>query len=105
MLSEDLELFAVLNERIFATEGLIEKLSAQDQKVRFLARLPGVGDFLSVLICYEVENIKRFSRAKKFTGYTGPVPSTYASGNRMVHGSLTKQGNNGSDGILVKLLS
>jgi len=29
----------VLNERIFATEGLIEKLSAQDQKVRWLAGL------------------------------------------------------------------
>jgi transposase len=35
----------------------------------------------------------RFSSAKKFTGYTGLVPSTYASGNRMVHGRLTKQGN------------
>jgi transposase len=93
LLSEDLELLAVLNERISATEGLIENLSAQDKAVRWLFSLPGIGDFLSVLIRYEVDDIERFSSAKKFTGYTGLVPSTYASGNRMVHGRLTKQGN------------
>ncbi len=31
--------------------------------------------------------------AKKFASYTGLVPSTYASGPRVVHGRLTKQGN------------
>jgi transposase len=61
--------------------------------VSWLACLPGIGDFLSVLIRSEVDDIKRFSLFKKFTGYTGLAPSTYVSGNRMVHGRLTKQGN------------
>ena len=42
---------------------------------------------------YEVDDIQRFREAKKFAAYTGLVPSTYASGDRMVHGRLTKQGN------------
>lgn len=46
-----------------------------------------------MLIRYEVDDISRFREAKKFAGYTGLVPSTYASGERMVHGRLTKQGN------------
>lgn len=93
LLSEDLDLLAVLNERIVATNSLIAELSAGDEAVSWLFSLPGIGEFLSVLIRYEVDNIDRFRSAKKFTGYTGLVPSTYASGNRMVHGRLTKQGN------------
>jgi len=93
LLSEDLDLLAVLNERIAATEDLIQQLSAGDDAVDWLFSLPGIGEFFSVLIRYEVDRIERFSSPKKFAGYTGLVPSTYASGDRMVHGRLTKQGN------------
>lgn len=93
LLSEDLDLLIVLNERIAATESLIAELSEGDEAVDWLFSLPGIGKFLSVLIRYEVDNIERFRSAKKFTGYTGLVPSTYASGERMVHGRLTKCGN------------
>lgn len=93
LLNEDLELLLVLNERIATAESLISELSEGDEAVDWLFSLPGIGKFLSVLIRYEVDNIERFSSAKKFTGYTGLVPSTYASGERMVHGRLTKRGN------------
>ena len=93
LLHEDLSLLLVLNERIAATERLISDLSAGDDAVDWLSSLPGIGKFLSVLIRYEVDTIERFSSAKKFASYTGLVPSTYASGERMVHGRLTKRGN------------
>lgn len=93
LLSEDLDLLIILNERIAVTESLIAELSEGDEAVDWLFSLPGIGKFLSVLIRYEVDNIERFRSAKKFTGYTGLVPSTYASGERMVHGRLTKRGN------------
>ena len=93
LLHEDLNLLLVLNERIAATESLISELSSGDDAVDWLLSLPGIGKFLSVLIRYEVDNIDRFRSAKKFTGYTGLVPSTYASGERTVHGRLTKRGN------------
>lgn len=93
LLEEDLELLKVLQERIAATEGLIKELSRGDEAVGRLESLPGIGAFFSVLLRYEVDDIRRFRSAKKFAGYTGLVPSTYASGNRQVHGRLTKQGN------------
>lgn len=93
VLQEDVGLFEVLTERIGATEELIKELSAGDEAVDYLKSLPGIGEFLSVLIRYEVDDIKRFREPKKFAAYTGLVPSTYASGNRMVHGRLTKRGN------------
>ncbi len=52
--------------------------------LRWLRSLPGIGDFLSVLIRYEVDDITRFREAKKLASYTGLIPSTYASGPRTV---------------------
>ncbi len=93
LLREDLALLEELGERIAATEGVIKALATGDNAVRWLSSLPGIGAFFSVLIRYEVDDMSRFRAAKKFTSYTGLVPSTYASGMRTVHGRLTKQGN------------
>jgi transposase len=93
LLREDVELLGVLQQRIAVTEAMIKELAANDEAVTWLASLPGIGAFLSVLIRYEVDDITRFREAKKFASYTGLVPSTYASGQRQVHGRLTKQGN------------
>jgi len=93
LLKENLALLKVMNERINSTEDLIARLTEGDAAIGWLVSLPGIGVFLSVLIRYEVDRIDRFPSAKKFAGYTGLVPSTYASGERMVHGRLTKQGN------------
>jgi transposase len=93
LLREQVELLVVLRERIRGTEGLIAELAKGDEAVRWLRSLPGIGEFFSVLIRHEVDDIGRFPCAKKFASYTGLIPSTYASGERMVHGRLTKQGN------------
>jgi transposase len=93
LLEEDIRLLEVLGERIADSEGLLKELAAGEEAVGWLRSLPGIGAFFSVLIRYEVDDISRFREARKFAGYTGLVPSTYASGERMVHGRLTKQGN------------
>jgi transposase len=93
LLKEDLQLLQTFAEKIASTEKLIEQLAKGDEAVPWLSSLPGIGKFLSVVIRWEVDDIERFREAKKFASYTGLVPSTYASANRMVHGRLTKQGN------------
>ena len=93
ILEEDLLLHGEVSERIASTEGLIKELSTGDQAVRWLKSIPGIGDFFSVLIRYEVGDMARFRSAGKFAAYTGLVPSTYASGERLYHGKITKQGN------------
>jgi transposase len=93
ILREDLELLKTFAEKIASTERLIAQLAEGDESVLWLASLPGIGKFLSVVIRWEVDDINRFQEAKKFASYTGLVPSTYASANRLVHGRLTKRGN------------
>lgn len=93
LLRDDLSLLATLQERVAATDRLIAELAEGDEAVTWLASLPGVGPFFSVLLRYEVDDMTRFRSAKKFACYTGLIPSTYASNTRVFHGSLTKQGN------------
>jgi transposase len=93
LLREDIELAEVLKQKIRSTEGLIAELAEGDEAVGWLRSLPGVGEFFSVLIRHEVGEMERFPSPKKFASYTGLIPSTYASGKRIAHGRLTKEGN------------
>lgn len=93
LLREDVKLVEHLGGHLKRTEQLIRRLSRGDEAVERLKSLPGIGEFLSVLIRYEVDDIGRFPSAKRFASYTGLVPSTYSSGARTTHGSLTKRGN------------
>jgi transposase len=93
LLRDDLNLLATLREQIMSTDRLIAQLAVGDKIVTWLASLPGIGPFFSVLIRYEVDDMTRFRAANKFVRYTGLIPSTYASNRRVYHGPLTKQGN------------
>ncbi|HET8998441.1 MAG TPA: IS110 family transposase [bacterium] len=72
---------------------MLKQFAAGDEAVRWLSSLPGIDDFFSVLIRYEVDDIDRFATAKRFASYAGLVPATYATGKRMAYRRLTKRGN------------
>ena len=93
LLREEVELAETLKQKIRSTESLIAELAEGDEAVGWLRSLPGIGEFFSVLIRHEVGEMERFPSPKKFASYTGLVPSTYASGKRITHGRLTKEGN------------
>ena len=93
LLREEVGLAETLKQKIRSTEGLIAELAEGDEAVGWLRSLPGIGEFFSVLIRHEVGEMERFPSPKKFASYTGLVPSTYASGKRITHGRLTKEGN------------
>jgi transposase len=93
LMNEDLALLEELGKHLEASEALVERLAADDERVRLLKTVPGFGKFFSVLVAYEVDDIRRFANEKKFCSYMGLVPSTYSSGGRTFHGRLTRQGN------------
>jgi len=80
LLREDVGLLELLQERIKLTEKLLRESAHGGEAVRWLRSIPGIGEFFSVLIRYEVDDIGRFRHAKQFAAYTGLVPSTDASG-------------------------
>lgn len=93
LLRENLKLLDNLELRIEASDYLVNLVSTRHPYVKRLLTIPGIGKFFSVLIAHEIDDIGRFINEKKFAGYIGIIPSTYASGSRLAHGKITKQGN------------
>ena len=93
LLRQDLELLDQLRAHIRATEGWLRQASEAEEGVGWLSSLPGIGRFLALVILAEIDTIERFATPQKLASYAGLVPATYASGGRVFHGRLTKQGN------------
>lgn len=69
-----LEIIRVLNERIKIMESVIHQKAKQDEIVKKLRLLPGIGPILSWTIRYEVGEITRFKDSKNFLSYCGLAP-------------------------------
>lgn len=88
ILRENLELLKVYNELIKEAEGEIQRLLGDDQRVKLLRTVPGLGPVLAAVVALEIDDIERFGDSKRLASYAGLVPSTYASGGKVYHGRL-----------------
>lgn len=70
------------------------------EKVEKLVLFRGVGLLTALSFCCEIGDFRRFATAPAFMSFLGLVPSEYSSGNRIIHGRITKTGNK----LLRKLL-
>jgi len=93
LLNAELALFAAVQARIAESDGQVRMLAAGDSRVRWVRSIPGLGRFFAVLMVHEIGDIRRFPTAAKLSAYAGLVPSVHASGGKVFHGRLTKQGN------------
>lgn len=87
-----LEVLATLKLEIAEVGKSILQKAQQSPEAKLIQTMPGVGYYLSMLIAYEIGDIQRFPDQHKLSSFAGLVPSTYASGEVMRHGRITKQG-------------
>ena len=88
-----LNLIDILTNLIAEADEKIEKTVTEHPQAKLLTTIPGISYCSGLTIMAEIGDINRFPSAKKLQGYAGLVPSTYASGDRISHGRITKQGN------------
>ncbi len=81
-----------LESWIELAEKIKQEAEAREQ-VRLLRSMPGVGDFLALLIVAEVGDVERFSSPAKLVSYAGLSPAVRCSGGRQKRGRLAKEGN------------
>jgi transposase len=93
LLTRELALLDVLGLRITESDAAIKQLAAANAAVALVRTIPGLGSFFSVLVASEIGDVRRFLGPDKLCSYAGLVPSVYASGGKVFHGRLTKQGN------------
>jgi transposase len=67
-------------------------LAWQDERVRLLMTLPGVGFVVAQVLVAALGDLSRFPSADHAASYLGLAPSTYQSGNNTYHGHITKRG-------------
>jgi transposase len=93
LLKNLLETHEVICQKIGQTEWRIKEIMAKYRDCQLLKTIPGIGDFLSVLIKVEIGDIGRFRTSSHLCSYAGLVSSTYSSGGKSWNGRITKQGN------------
>jgi len=93
ILNNYLDLIEEIEGKIKEVDREISEVFREDEVCKLLKSIPGIGEFLAVLIRYEIDNIGRFASVGKLCSYAGLVPSVYSTGGRTYHGRITKQGN------------
>ena len=71
----------------------IEFLTQNNESVKRLRTLPGVGLLTAAAMIAVVDDISRFDDSNKFASYLGLVPRVMSSANTRMMGSITKSGN------------
>jgi len=87
-----LRIIKPLNNEIKQLSKHLKELAENDDDIRLLMTIPGVGYYTALLVKSEIGDINRFSDGDRLCNYGGLVPSTHASGGMVRHGSITKEG-------------
>jgi transposase len=87
---DELELVESVTERL---DGQISSIVPTDSRARLLDTLPGVARYTALFLSFTIGDISRIPDSKHLCAYLGLVPSLHQSGDVLLTGHITKQGN------------
>lgn len=93
ILDEEFELLEYLNNKIASSNHWVTLIGKDDERVRLLMTIPGIGKFFALLIANEIDDISRFKDKSKLASYAGLIPSVFASADKVFHGRIVRHGN------------
>lgn len=93
VLMSDLALLESLSEQIGFMDAKIAAVAVNDERVRLLMTMPGLGCFAASLLVAEICDIGRFSSDGRLVSWAGLAPCVRQSGDKAVHGRINRQGN------------
>jgi transposase len=91
-----------LDDEIKLLSNELAGIAEDNEDVKLLMSIPGIGYYSALLMKSEIGDIKRFPFGERLCSYAGLVPSTYASGKSIRHGSITKEGSRWLRWIMVE---
>jgi len=90
------------DERIKELKDRIKKEASQDEDMKNLQTIPGVGPIVSYAFTAHVGDGSRFSKSAQVSNFIGFVPRLDYSGDTRRQGHITKHGNGYLRGLLVQ---
>jgi transposase len=97
-----LPVLSTLTVQIERLSKELRRIAPQDEDVRLLMTIPGIGYYSALLIKSEIGIIGRFPDGEKLCSYAGLVPSVSSSGTHRRYGSITKEGSRWLRWIMVE---
>ena len=94
---------AITREIVQLVHEKVETLAAELEAAAAPGWAKGVGALTTEVIGREIGDWQRFTNRRQVASYTGLCPSVYASGRRLVNGSITKHGNPRLRAALIEL--
>ncbi|HEV8220908.1 MAG TPA: IS110 family transposase, partial [Streptosporangiaceae bacterium] len=73
-------------------DGELHQHAKADPQVKALRTLPGVGEFIALVMVAEIGGITRFPSARKLASWAGLTPTVRGSDLKVRHGHISKQG-------------
>jgi transposase len=93
---------ARLSEQLAQIDKKLSALGTQDERVRLLRTIPGVGPRTAEVVVAYLDNPQRFKNARQVSSYAGLVPRRYQSGQMDRQGRIHKRGPRLLRGALVE---
>ena len=88
VLEELLDQFDQVSSRVGRLEKRVGEVFGENEVLRRIRTLPGVGPILSTVIWLEVGDVKRFLSAEHLASYAGTTPRVHSSGDKTRYGAL-----------------
>jgi Transposase and inactivated derivatives len=85
-----LNVLEVLNKEIDDISNKIKEIANDNEDAKLLMSIPGISFYSALFIISEIGDINRFPDSGHLVLYA-IAPSTRSSGNKVYHGSITKQ--------------
>jgi transposase len=91
-----------LNEQIRKADEKLAEIVRDDEVVRRLTTVPGVGPVTATTYAATLDGAARFRDAKQVRSYLGLVPREHSSGEKQHRGRISKAGNSRARSLLVE---
>lgn len=95
-------LLAPVNEQIKALDRQLASMVREDEVMKRLTTVPGVGPVTAVSFVSTLDQVERFRGAHQVESYVGLVPQEWSSSEIERKGHITKQGNSRTRWLLVE---
>jgi transposase len=81
-----------LTQQLAEVERRLEVIAKEDDRIRRLQTIPGVGRKTAEVLVTALDDVHRFDNARQVSAYIGLVPRQYQSGLTDRNGRITKRG-------------
>jgi transposase len=91
-LAEACDEITTLGQRIESADRRLETLAREDDRIRRLCTVPGIGPVTATALVAFVGGVRRFRSGRRFASYLGLTPREWSSGARRWLGRISKRG-------------